>query len=171
MKQIHHIFARDFLTAAISVIVVLLTITSASSDEYAALKGVDGIKAVFEVSLGAPAKANIVFGAVRGVYTDTNSRALSHPPKVAVVFHGPAVKLISTNREGFTAADSKALDEFAETIRQMKKDGVKLEVCDYALKVLDVDPASILPEVDHVGNGFISVVGFQAQGYSHVMIN
>jgi intracellular sulfur oxidation DsrE/DsrF family protein len=171
MNQIHHKFVRNFSIAVVSMVVVLLTITSASSDEYAALKGVDGIKAVFEVSLGSPAMANIVFGAVRGVYMDKSVRALSHPPIVAVVFHGPAVKLISTSREGFTAADSKALDEFAETIRLMKKDGVKLEVCDYALKVLGVDPASILPEVDHVGNGFISVVGFQAQGYSNVMID
>jgi uncharacterized protein len=36
---------------------------------------------------------------------------------------------------------------------------------------LDVDPATILPEVDPVGNGFISVVGYQAQGYSLVTIN
>jgi uncharacterized protein len=171
MNENHHRFVRYFSTFVIFLSVVLVAAAPASSDEYAALKGVDGIKAVFEVSLGSPAMANIVFGAVKGVYADDNTRALSRPAKIAVVFHGPAVKLISTNREGFKAADSKALDEFADTIRQMKKDGVKLEVCDYALKVMGVDPASILPEVDHVGNGFISVIGYQAQGYSHVLIN
>jgi hypothetical protein len=41
-------------------------------------------------------------------------------------------------------------------------------VCRYALKVLGIDPAAILPEVDQVGNGFISVVGYHAQGYSAV---
>jgi uncharacterized protein len=171
MNQNDHRFVRYFSTFVIFLFVVLLTAAPASSDEYAALKGIDGIKAVFDVSLGSPAMANIVFGAVKGVYTDKNTQALSRPPKIAVVFHGPAVKLISTNREGFRAADYKALDAFADTIRQMKKDGVKLEVCDYALKVLGVDPASILPEVDHVGNGFISVIGFQAQGYSYVTID
>ncbi len=53
----------------------------------------------------------------------------------------------------------------------MKNDGVKLEVCLYALKVLGVDPKTILPEVDKVGNGFISVVGYQAKGYSVVTID
>lgn len=171
MNRNHHRRVRHLSIWVIFMLAVLPAAAFASSEEYAALEGVDGIKAVFEVSLGTPAMANVVFGAVKGVYTDQNARSLSKPPKIAVVFHGPAVKLISTNREGFSEADQKALDEFANTIRQMKKDGVKLEVCDYALKVLGVDPASILPEVDHVGNGFISVVGYQAQGYSHVLIN
>jgi intracellular sulfur oxidation DsrE/DsrF family protein len=53
----------------------------------------------------------------------------------------------------------------------MKKAGVKLEVCLYAVKALNVDPDTIMPEVDKVGNGFISVVGYQAQGYSVVTID
>ena len=79
--------------------------------------------------------------------------------------------MISTDREGFGESDNAALDKFADTIRQMKKEGVKLEVCGYALKVLDVDPATILPEVDRVGNGFISIAGYQAQGYAVITIN
>jgi uncharacterized protein len=74
------------------------------------------------------------------------------------------------NRDGYSDAEKKALDEFAEMLRQMKSDGVALEVCLYAVKVLGVDPASILPEIDQVGNGFISVAGYQAQGYSVIGI-
>jgi len=76
---------------------------------------------------------------------------------VAVVFHGPAVEMISSNRDGVSGEEKKSLDEFAESVRQMKQDGVKMEVCLYAAKVLGVDPESILTENDHVGNGFISV--------------
>jgi uncharacterized protein len=68
-------------------------------------------------------------------------------------------------------ADKAALSEFASMVREMKNDGVKLEVCSYALEVLGVDPATVLPEVEKVGNGFISVVGYQSQGYSVVTIN
>jgi intracellular sulfur oxidation DsrE/DsrF family protein len=53
----------------------------------------------------------------------------------------------------------------------MKANGVKFEVCDYALKVMGVDPKTVLPEVDHVPNGFISIAGYQAQGYSVITIN
>ena len=40
----------------------------------------------------------------------------------------------------------------------------------YAAKVMGVDSASILSEVDHVGNGFISVVGLPLPEYSVVAI-
>lgn len=62
-------------------------------------------------------------------------------------------------------------DEFATMINQMKKDGVTFEVCDYALKVMDVNPATVLPNVDHFGNGFISIAVYQAQGYYVVTVN
>ena len=172
MKLDNNAIVRHIL--AIMVVIFTITLIAASpaaSSEYAALKGVKQVKAVFDVSLGSPEMANIVFWAVKNVYEDKNVRELSKPPQVAVVFHGPAVKLISTNHKDFKDSDKKALDEFAKMIHQMKKDGVKLEVCSYALKVLDVDPATILPEVDKVGNGFISVVGYQAQGYSVVTID
>ncbi len=79
--------------------------------------------------------------------------------------------MISTDRNGFKESDNEALDKFASMIQQMKKDGVKFEVCDYALKVMGVDPKTVLSEVDHVGNGFISIAGYQAQGYSVITIN
>lgn len=150
---------------------VAILATPALSNEYAALKGVKGVKAVFDVSLASPQMANVVFWAVNNVYEDQSVRSLAQHPQVAIVFHGPAVKLISTNQEGFNDSEKEALNKFAKMIHQMKKDGVKLEVCDYAVKVLGVDPATILPEVDHVGNGFISVVGYQSQGYSLVTID
>lgn len=171
MNRINRKYIRYLSTLIVALFVLGLSAVPAVSGEYPALEGLNGISAVFDVSLGSPAMANIVFEAVKGVYTDESTRALPEPSKIAIVFHGPAIKLISTLREGFTESDLKALDTFAATLRQMKKDGVTLEVCDYALKVMGVDPASILPEVDHVGNGFISVVGYQAKGYSLVTIN
>jgi intracellular sulfur oxidation DsrE/DsrF family protein len=143
----------------------------AVSGDYAALDGVDGVKAVFDVSSGSAETINIVFGAVRNVYEDPSVNGLAKPPKAVVVFHGPAVKLISTDTTGFNDSQKKAVAEFADTIRQMKKEGVTFEVCMYAVKVLGVDPATILPEIDKVGNGFIAVVGYQAKGYSVVTIN
>jgi len=161
-----------YLTSA--VLLYLATILIASpvfSAEYNALNGVKKVKAIFDVSMGSPVAAPLVFWAVRNVYEDKNVSTLPGSPEVAVVFHGPAVKLISTNRDGYSEEEKKSLDEFADMIHQMKQDGVKMEVCLYAAKVLGVDVKSILPEIDHVGNGFISVVGYQAQGYSVVAVN
>lgn len=153
-----------------TVLLIALTTVPAVSEEYKALDGVQKIKAVFDVSLGEPSAAPVVFWAVRNVYEDKSIQELPEETEVAVVFHGPAVKLISTDSDGYSDKEKKALDEFAAMIRQMKQDGVTLEVCMYAVKVFGIDPQSILPEIDRVGNGFISVVGYQAQGYSVVVV-
>jgi intracellular sulfur oxidation DsrE/DsrF family protein len=90
---------------------------------------------------------------------------------MAVVFMGPAVKLISKNRSGFTEEEQKILDEFANTLSNLAREGVKFEGCLIAMKILGVDPATILPEIKQVGNGWISLIGHQAQGYALVTIS
>ena len=135
-----------------------------------ALKGVKGVDVIYDVSMGDPAFNNIVFWAVRDVYQDEAVTSLPEKPKVAVVFHGPAVKLLSSDRSGFDEKAVAEIDTFQATLREMKKEGVNLEVCVYALKVLAVDPATVMPEIDQVGNGFISVAGYQAQGYAVVRL-
>lgn len=148
----------------------LLALPALAGGYDSALKGVTQVKAVFDYSQGSPKMSNVLFWAVRNVYQDESVRALPNPPRVVIVFSGAAVKLLSTDRKGFEKSDLEEFKKFDETIRQMKRDGVKMEVCLYAAEVLGVDPATILPEIDHVGNGFVSVVGYQAQGFSVVRI-
>ena len=171
MNRNNHSIIRYFYTIVTALFIIALIAIPAMSGEYAALKGVKGVKTVFDVSQGSPQTANVVFWAIRNVHDDKSTQSLSEPPQVAVVFHGLAVKMISTDRTGFKASDNEALDQFADTIREMKNQGVRIEVCDYALKVMGVDPATVLPEVDHVDNGFISIAGYKAQGYSTITIN
>ncbi|WP_020676182.1 DsrE family protein [Geopsychrobacter electrodiphilus] len=134
------------------------------------LKGVGKYDVLFEVSQGNPKVANLVFWAVRNAYQAPEVKALPVPPKVAVVFHGPVVKLLSTNRDPFNSAEWAQVEKFQQTLREMKKDGVHLEVCKYAAKIMGVDNETIIPEIDQVDNGFVSVVGYQMQGYAVVRI-
>jgi len=159
-----------FAIFIMSLFVVLQFLPAAAGEYDNALKDVKGIKVIFNVSPGDPAFANIVFWAVRNVYQDEAVSTLKEKPQVAIVFHGPAIKLLSSDRSGFDMKDNTEIDTFQATLRQMKKEGVKLEVCLYAVKVFGLDPATIMPEIDQVGNGFISVAGYQAQGYTVVTI-
>lgn len=154
--------------------IVLCTILVASpavADGYDnALKGVKGIKAVFDYSQGSPKMSNIIMGAVKGIYEDEATTSLPEKTQIVILFQGPAVKLITTDRSNFAEKDFAELDKFHEMIRQLKRDGVKLEVCLYAANVVGIDPSTILPEIDQVSNGFISTIGYQAQGYSLVRV-
>ena len=143
---------------------------SAMADYENAFKGVKQVKAIFDVSAGSAKFSNVVFWAIENVYQDKASKSLANPPMAAVVFHGPAVKLLSTDAAHHKDQDAAEVKKFHELLTKMKKDGVKIEVCAYALKVLGVDPATVIPAVDKVGNGFISIVGYQHQGYAVVRI-
>lgn len=142
----------------------------AAAEEYPALAGVKGLDAVFDVGVGNPAAAVVVFGAVRDVHLNPAVRALPAPPRTVMVFRSKAVRLLSTDRSGLDQDEAAAYDKVAALLRQLHKDGIRLEVCMYAVKSAGIDPATLLPEVNRVGNGFVSILGYQAQGYSVVGI-
>lgn len=171
MRQFKKSLRLKFIAILIMSLLMALHVSSSVASEYDnALKGVKGIDVVFDVSSGNPAFANIVFWAVRDTYQNEAVSSLPEKPQVAIVFHGKVVKLLSSDRSGFDEKESAEIDKFQATLKQMANEGVKLEICLYAAKVLGIDPATIMPEIDQVGNGFISVAGYQAQGYSVVRI-
>lgn len=143
---------------------------AAHADYTNALKGVAQVKALFDVSAGDAFRLNLVFKAVQDVYQDETVNGLATAPEAAVVFHGPAVKLLSTDSKHYKTQNQEEVKKFQDMLRQMSADGVKVEVCQYALEVLKVDPKTIIPEVHQVGNGFVSIAGYQAQGYSVIVI-
>jgi len=151
------------LLAALSLTFTLLVFgaPAATAEEYAALDGVKGLKTVFDFGQGSPEKAVVVFQAIRDVYREKSVTSLATPPATVIVFRSGAVKLLST-------ADRN--EKVAEMIRQFKKDGVRMEVCMFAVKVLGVDPDTLMPEIEKVPNGFVSVSGYQAQGYSVISV-
>jgi len=162
--------ARRLSITAFTVAFLVCSTIPALAGEYPGLAGVKGLDSVFNFSLGTPAMAALVFPAIMDVYRNKEVRALHAAPRTVIVFHGRAIKLISTNRTGVDKEEAEVLDKVAGMIRQFKKDGVRMEVCMYAVKVLGVDPATLMPEIDRVGNGFISVLSYQAQGYSVVTV-
>ena len=152
----------------LSVCISLGFFSAAYAQEYDALKGLKSAKAIFDLRLGSPKGAALQLQVIHQTYKDLAAKKMK--PAFSVVFIGPSVKLISKNREGFAAEDQKKLDEIGGTISQMAKDGIRLEICLIAARVMGVEPASVLPEIKKVPNGYISVIGYQAHGYSLVPI-
>ena len=153
-------------------VLILLTLTSGPvlAEKYPALEGVSGLDAVFDITLGWPEQAVVTFGGIRDAYQADAVRDLHAPPRIVLVFHGGAVKLISGDRSDFQPREHEALEKIAAMIRQFKQDGVRMEVCMYAVNAAGVDPATLMPEVERVRNGFVSVIGYQRQGYAVVPV-
>lgn len=147
-------------------LIFLFAAPAVLATEYEALEGIKSANAVFDVRIGNPASAALHLKLLHQTLKDLKSEKKA--AKFTVVFIGPSVKLISKNREGFAPDDAKHLDDIAKAITEMSKDGIRLEICVVAAKVFNVDTATVLPEIKHVPNGWISLIGYQAKGYSLV---
>ena len=156
------------LLIVVMAISLVCAISTASGEEYKAMTGIKSAKAVFDERQSDPKSAALHLKVVHQTFKELEG--MKNNPVFVVIFSGPSVKLISKNREGFTPQDQKSLDEIANTISAMSKDGINLEFCHLAAKVFNVEPASVLPEIKRVGNGWISMIGYQAQGYSLVPV-
>jgi intracellular sulfur oxidation DsrE/DsrF family protein len=120
-------------------------------------------KAVFDVRVGSPETASLVLGWIHMTYEATPD------PDFAVIFMGPAVTHLSTNREGVTPEDQKFLDEIATKVSEMKQDGIQIEICNVAADLLGVDPESVLPDVTMLmSGGWASLIQYEKKGYALV---
>lgn len=142
--------------------------STASGEEYEGITSVKSAKIVFDERESNPKAAVLHLKLAHQTYKDL--AAMKKEPAIVIVFMGPSVKLVSKNREGFSPEDQKSLDEIANTVSAMSKDGIKSEICLVAVKFFNVDPASVLPEIKRVGNGWISMAVYQTQGYSLVPV-
>ena len=156
------------LSVLVSICLSFVVVANASGEDYEALKGVKSLKAVFDVRISNPKSAALHLKIIHETFKDKDLMTVAERPVFVVVFSGPSVKLVSKQREGFSPEEHTLLNEIARTISDMSKDGIKFEMCLIAARVFNVDPGSALAEIQHVGNGWISLIGYQAQGYSLV---
>jgi intracellular sulfur oxidation DsrE/DsrF family protein len=151
-----------------SICLSFAVVASGFCQEYESLKGLKSVKVVFDFRISNPASAALHLKLLHDTCKDKNIMAVTKSPAFVVIFSGPSVKLISKKREGFSSEEQKQLDEIARTVAEMTKDGIRIEICLFASKVFGVDPASVLPGIKHVPNGWVSLIGYEAHGYSSV---
>jgi intracellular sulfur oxidation DsrE/DsrF family protein len=144
------------------------SLSIASAEEYDAMKGVNSVRVIFDMRDGIPEIAASHMKLIQHTYDQL--AAMGKKPLFVVVFMGSAVKLISTDLSRFSDEEQKYLKEIDDTISRMSKTGIHLEVCLAAVDYFRIDPASIRSEIKKVGNGWISEIGYQANGYSLVPV-
>ena len=163
--------SKSTIASLIFLIGLLSTVSVGfTSQEDDALKGLKSIKAIFDFRTGNLKVAAVMLDAIHETYKGKDIAAITKKPEFVVVFLGPSVKLITSKREGVSPEDHKILDAIAGRISEMAKDGIKLEICLFAARMFNVDPATVLPDIKHTENGVISLIGYQAKGFSLVPI-
>lgn len=141
----------------------------AAYDNATALKGLDEAKGVVLIDIGEAEKLALYLEVLQGTHQGFVDQGVN--PDLIFVFIGPTVNLLTSQPEpGLAAKSPAALKRIATAITGLKASGVKLEICAVATKLFGLDDDKLLPELDIVADGFISLIGYQHQGYQQVTI-
>jgi uncharacterized protein len=136
-------------------------------EEYAAaMEGVTSTDVAFDFRIGDP---DVALGHLELIHDMLDAPSMTRggeEPEIVVVFVGPSVNLVSTDVATQQNNGMGATPPIAEKISAMEEDGIRFEICMTAAHAHGVAAESILPEIEQVGNGWISLVGYQHQGYA-----
>lgn len=142
---------------------------AAKPNDSDALQGVEKGKVIFDVNMNSAEKLPLYLMVIQETVEDLKRQGVE--PDVILAFRGQSVKLISKDREKMELTDYEHLDKIATQIADLQKQkGVRMEACSVATRLFEVDNAKLLDGIKPVGNTFVSLTGYQAQGYANIPI-
>jgi len=134
-----------------------------------ALAGVTSGKIAWDINMASAEKLQLYLQVMDETYEDLKRQGVE--PDMVLTFRGPSVRLITTERSDVSLDEEVQLDGIAEQLQAMlKKPNVRVEACSVATRLTGVDPKTLLPGIEHVGNTFVSQIGYQAKGYAIIPI-
>ena len=157
---------RVLLTALVAISVS--TMAAAKPDDSAALEGVTTGKVVFDINMADAEKMTLYLSVIAETVDDLERQGVT--PEVILAFRGLSVKLVSTDRENMELTDYEHLDRIAEQLGGLHARGVRIEACSVATRLFGIDNGTLLKGIKPVGNTFVSLTGYQAQGYASIPI-
>ena len=145
------------------------SVWAGQSNDTAALKGLSEGKGLFLVSLDNPQKAALYLDIINDTHKTMAAQKVK--PDFIIVFVGATVRFLTTAPDAELLEKQKeALAAIAASVRELKKKGVRMEICEIATNFFKVSSGTLLPELKLIGNGFTSLIGYQSKGYRLVPV-
>ena len=163
---------RTIVKTLFSILLLVSTIIQAEQtaiNDQAALGELKVGKGVFLVDIGDANKLNFYLEVIQGTYKRMKDQGVE--PDFILVFIGPSVKYLSTSPSPETEQEAGGvLMEIESNVEALATLGVKQEICAVATRVFSIKNDQVIPDLTLVGDGFISLIGYQAQGYHLVPV-
>ena len=138
-------------------------------DDSAALADLKVGKAVFLVDIGDAKKLNFYLGVIQGTYKGMKQQGVE--PDFVLVYIGPSVKYLTTSPSPEIEEEIGALlMDIESNVDALAALGVRQEICAVATRVFGIDNETVVPGLTLVADGFVSLIGYQAQGYHLVPV-
>jgi intracellular sulfur oxidation DsrE/DsrF family protein len=163
---------RQFVFAAAAAIALFALASTPAYPEgpndQAALSGLSEVKVAFDVTNG---DGKTLLKALE-VIDETKQSLIKQgvKPHFVIAFRGPATKLVQKDQNQIKAEDREYAAKIAEKINALRSaDGVtSIEQCAVAVRLAGTKPDDLVPGVKLVGNGWISLMAYEAKGYGYI---
>ena len=157
--------------AAAAALMITIAITPAHAEtpqDKAALSGLDEVKVAFDLQNGNSAALLKQLEVIEETRQSLIKQRVR--PDIVITFRGPATKLVQTDQSQISAEDRENAAKIAEKINALHAaEGVSsVEQCAIAVRLAGTNPENILPAIKLVGNGWISLMAYQAKGYGYI---
>lgn len=138
-------------------------------NDSAALADLKTGKGVFLVDIGDAKKLNFYLEVIQGTHKGMLAQGVE--PDFVLVYIGPSVKYLTTSpSEKTEQAAGGVLLDIESNVAKLAELGVRQEICAVATRVFKIDNNTLVSGLTLVGDGFISLIGYQAQGYHLVPV-
>lgn len=148
------------------VCLIPLSVYSASPDNRRALEGLSHAGVIFDVNVGSPTRLLLRLQLIEETVNGLSRGGVI--PDVVVAFRGGATLFLTGPDRYLPPDDLPHKEKIQSQVKRLKQLGYRLEQCAVAVRLLDVKPQDIIAEVPLVGNGYISMIGYQNRGYALV---
>ncbi|MDT8388816.1 MAG: DsrE family protein [Thiogranum sp.] len=138
-------------------------------NDRAALADLKVGQAVFLIDIADAKKMNFYLEVIQGTFKGMQAQGVT--PDFVMVYIGPSVQYLSTSPNAeIEARHGALLMDIESNVEKLAALGIKQEICAVATRAFGIDNKTLLPELSLVGDGFISLIGYQAQGYHLVPV-
>jgi intracellular sulfur oxidation DsrE/DsrF family protein len=148
----------------ICVLLVAVTVFAEPAEKVKSLTGLKQVKVVVDVNVGEPKTLLKRMELLDRTYQQLTAAGMK--PSVVVAFRAKA-SLFITKGDGYVAPEEKGAKlEMKSWIERFKQNGFQIEQCAIAAEMLNINVKDFLPQVEVVENGYVSLIGYQQQGYA-----
>lgn len=148
---------------------VFLSFNSGQASIYShgpAIEGQATIKIVFDVNIGEPEKLLVRMQLINQTFRELEEAGVK--PVFVVAFRGKASRFVTRGDLYLPAEELHYKEKVQNWLGRFKEKGFVMEQCAIAASLLEIDIKDFVPLVRIVPNGYISLAGYQSQGYSFI---
>ena len=169
MFDLKSVFKLIVMVCSLTLLVSSIAVAAPDINDAAALKGLKNAKGVFLIDFNNAKKTAFYLEIIEGTHASFLKQNVK--PEMVLVFIGPTVQYLTAKPSDELEMEfSNELGAIKASVNRLDKLGVRMEVCAVATRVFGIDNKTILPGMDVVGDGFISLIGWQSQDYKLVPI-